>query len=410
LNKRRWLFTSESVTEGHPDKIADQISDSVLDAILFDDPMARVACESFVTTGQAVVGGEITTKTYVNIPEIVRETLRRIGYTDAIWGIGSENCSVLSAINTQSPDIAMGVNTGGAGDQGMMFGYATRETPELMPLPIQLAHELTRKLADVRRNNKHMKWVRPDGKSQVTVEYEGDKPRRVTTVVISTQHDPRPHAKIRREIIQHVIEPVLGKWLKGGKPKYHINPTGNFVVGGPQGDAGLTGRKIIVDTYGGFARHGGGAFSGKDPTKVDRSAAYAARWVAKNVVAARLAKRCEVQVAYAIGVADPVSVMIETFGTGTVPDTVIEKAVKEVFDLKPRAIIDALKLRNPIYRETAAYGHFGRRSRMAKVTGPSHDGKPRKKRTVELFTWEKTDRAAALRKAAERLGTRRSRR
>ena len=403
MKARRWLFTSESVTEGHPDKIADQISDAVLDAILFDDPTARVACESFVTTGQAVVGGEITTKTYVNVNEIVRDTLRRIGYTDAIWGIGSENCSVLSAINTQSPDIAMGVDTGGAGDQGMMFGYASDETPELMPLPILLAHKLTRRLAEVRRNDKKMGWVRPDGKSQVTVEYEGDKPKRVTTVVISTQHDPRPHAKIRREIIQRVIEPVLGKWLKGGKPKYHINPTGNFVVGGPQGDAGLTGRKIIVDTYGGFARHGGGAFSGKDPTKVDRSAAYAARWVAKNVVAAKLARRCEVQVAYAIGVADPVSVMVETFGTGRVKDKIIEAAVHEVFDLKPRAIIEALKLRNPIYSATAAYGHFGRRPQRASVKGPSHNGRRRKTRTVELFTWERTDRAAALRRAAEKL-------
>jgi len=356
----------------------------------------------------AQVGGEITTKTYVNVNEIVRDTLRKIGYTDAIWGIGSENCSVLSAINTQSPDIAMGVNTGGAGDQGMMFGYATSETPELMPLPILLAHNLTRKLAEVRRTNKKMSWIRPDGKSQVTVEYVGDTPKRVTTVVISTQHDPRSHAKIRREIIEHVIEPVLGKWLKGGRPKYHINPTGNFVVGGPQGDAGLTGRKIIVDTYGGFARHGGGAFSGKDPTKVDRSAAYAARWVAKNVVAAKLAKRCEVQVAYAIGVADPVSVMIETFGTGTMKDSVIEAAVKEVFDLKPLAIIDALKLRNPIYSATAAYGHFGRKPKRVTVFGPSHNGKKRRKRTVDLFTWERTDRAAALRKAAERIGSRRS--
>ena len=410
MSKRRWLFTSESVTEGHPDKIADQISDAVLDAILFDDPMARVACESFVTTGQAVVGGEITTKTYVNVNEIVRDTLRKIGYTDAIWGIGSDNCSVLSAINTQSPDIAMGVNTGGAGDQGMMFGYASSETPELMPLPILLAHNLTRKLAEVRRNNPKMKWVRPDGKSQVTVEYVDDKPKRVTTVVISTQHDPRPHSKIRREIIQHVIEPVLGKWLKGGRPKYHINPTGNFVVGGPQGDAGLTGRKIIVDTYGGFARHGGGAFSGKDPTKVDRSAAYAARWVAKNVVAAKLAKRCEVQVAYAIGVAEPVSILVQTFGTGTVKDSVIEAAVREVFDLKPRAIIDALKLRNPIYSATAAYGHFGRKPKTVMVQGPSENGRKRRKRRVHLFTWERTDRAAALVRAVEQLTTRRARR
>ena len=395
---RHWLFTSESVTEGHPDKIADQISDAVLDAIIAQDPKARVACETFVSTGLAVVGGEITTSTYVDVPSLVRGTLKSIGYTDASHGIGADTCSVLSAIGTQSPDIAMGVDTRGADEQGMMLGYATYETPELMPLPILLTQSLCRRLAEVRKNGT-LPWVRPDGKSQVTVEYEDDVPKRVKTVVISTQHDPTvSNDEIRSAIIQHVIKPVLGDWIKGGEPAYHINPTGNFVVGGPQGDAGLTGRKIIVDTYGGFARHGGGAFSGKDPTKVDRSAAYAARWVAKNVVAAGLAKRCEVQLAYAIGVVQPVSVLVTTFGTSALPEEVIERAVREQFDLSPRGIIEALELRNPIYRATAAYGHFGRKPERRRVDGPNGTS-----REVNFFTWERTDRAAELNATAHRL-------
>jgi S-adenosylmethionine synthetase len=396
--ERRWTFTSESVTEGHPDKIADQISDGVLDAILADDPTGRVACETFVTTGLALVGGEITTDTYVSIPDIVRGTLKSIGYTNADYGIDGQTCAVLMAIDKQSPDIAQGVDTGGAGDQGMMFGYATDETPELMPLPILLAHKLTHRLADVRRSGE-LNWVRPDGKSQVTVEYEGDKPRRVTTVVLSTQHNPGiSHEDIRAQVVKHVIKPVLGDWIGEGEPVYHINPTGKFEVGGPQGDAGLTGRKIIVDTYGGFARHGGGAFSGKDPTKVDRSGAYAARWVAKNVVAAGLARRCEVQLAYAIGVVQPVSILVQTFGTSSLPEAVIERAVREQFDLSPRGIIDALELRKPIYRATAAYGHFGRAPERRQYTserGTTQD--------VECFTWERTDRKAELHETAHRL-------
>jgi S-adenosylmethionine synthetase len=392
-NERRWLFTSESVTEGHPDKIADQISDAVLDAIIAKDPEARVACETFVTTGMAVVGGEITTTTYVNIPDIVRGTVESIGYTEASYGFDAETCAVLTTIDRQSPDIKQGVDTGGAGDQGMMFGYASDETKELMPLPIQLAHGLTHRLAEVRKAGK-LPWLRPDGKSQVTIEYEGDKPKRVHTVVISTQHAPTiGNDELRAEIVEHVITPVVGEWIVGGQPILHINPTGRFVVGGPQGDAGLTGRKIIVDTYGGFARHGGGAFSGKDPSKVDRSGAYAARWVAKNVVAAGLARRCEVQVAYAIGVREPVSLLVDTFGTGTVPDAVLEQAVREQFDLVPRAIIEALDLRKPLFRATAAYGHFGRKPVHASVEG----------REVELFTWERTDRAAELADTAKRL-------
>jgi len=391
--ERHWLFTSESVTEGHPDKIADQISDAVLDAIIAKDAAARVACETFVTTGMAVVGGEITTDTYVHIPDIVRGTVEAIGYTDASYGFDAETCAVLTSIDRQSPDIKQGVDTGGAGDQGMMFGYATDETKELMPLPIQLAHALTHRLADVRKSGK-LPWLRPDGKSQVTVEYEGDRPKRVHTVVVSTQHAPTiGNEELRAEIVEHVIKPVVGEYLAGEKPIYHINPTGRFVVGGPQGDAGLTGRKIIVDTYGGFARHGGGAFSGKDPSKVDRSGAYAARWVAKNVVAAGLARRCEVQVAYAIGVREPVSLLVDTFGTGTVADTVLEKAVREQFDLVPRAIIEALDLRKPLYKATAAYGHFGRKPVRASV----------EEREVELFTWERTDRAAELAETAKRL-------
>ena len=383
------LFTSESVTEGHPDKIADQISDAVLDAILADDPSARVACETLVTTGLAVVAGEITTNTYVHIPDIVRSTIARIGYTDASFGFDSHTCAVMSTIDRQSPDIAMGVDTGGAGDQGMMFGYATDETAELMPLPIQLAHSVTRTLAE-RRHSGDLKWLRPDGKSQVTVLYEDDTPVAVDTVVVSTQHaDGISSEKIRRAVIGEVIEAAIPDGLRTKQTKYHINPTGRFVVGGPQGDAGLTGRKIIVDTYGGMGRHGGGAFSGKDPSKVDRSACYAARWVAKNVVAAGLAKRCEVQVAYAIGVAEPVSVMVDTFGTATVSEGAIMRAIREVFDLTPRGIIDALDLRKPIYEATAAYGHFGRT--------PERIGKWKGAKT--LFTWERTDKATALKRA-----------
>ena len=392
-NLDRWLFTSESVTEGHPDKIADQISDAILDAIIGEDPKARVACETFVTTGVAFVGGEITTTTYVPIPDIVRGTVEAIGYTDATYGFDAETCAVLSSIDRQSPDIAQGVDVGGAGDQGMMFGYATDETPELMPLPIMLAHALTRRLAEVRKSGE-LPWLRPDGKSQVTVEYEGDRPVRVHTVVVSTQHAPTiAHDELTQTVVQRVIRPVIKDWIVGGDPTFHVNPTGRFVVGGPQGDAGLTGRKIIVDTYGGMARHGGGAFSGKDPSKVDRSACYAARWVAKNVVAAGLARRCEVQVAYAIGVVQPVSLLVSTFGTGTVPERVLEAAVREQFDLSPRGIIEALDLRNPIYKATAAYGHFGRKPERRTVDG----------REIDFFTWERTDRAAELLETATRL-------
>ena len=382
----RHLFTSESVTEGHPDKVADQISDAVLDAIIAEDPLARVACETLVTTGMACIAGEITTKTYADLPGIVRDTIKKIGYDDASYGFDYKTCAVISTIGKQSPDISQGVDTGGAGDQGMMFGYATDETPELMPLPIQLAHRLTEALAAYRRTSAG-KWLRPDGKSQVSVVYEGGIPVSVDTVVISTQHSADvSNKKIRSAIIRDVIEPTVPKEMRDGKIKYHINPTGRFVVGGPQGDAGLTGRKIIVDTYGGMGRHGGGAFSGKDPSKVDRSACYAARWVAKNIVAAKLARRCEVQVAYAIGVAQPVSVMVDTFGTNTVPESAIMRAVEKVFDLTPRGIIQALDLRKPIYSETAAYGHFGRTPRK----GPKGS---------TLFSWERTDRVAALKKA-----------
>ena len=385
----RHLFTSESVTEGHPDKVADQISDAILDAILSDDAAARVACETLVTTGLAVVAGEITTNTYVPVPDIVRATIERIGYTDASYGFDSKTCAVMSTIDRQSPDIAQGVDTGGAGDQGMMFGYASDETPELMPLPIQLAHRMTHGLADFRRGG-GKKWLRPDGKAQVTVVYEDHVPVAVDTVVVSTQHsDDISARRLRQAIISEVIEPNIPAHLRGRGIKYHINPTGRFVIGGPQGDAGLTGRKIIVDTYGGMGRHGGGAFSGKDPSKVDRSACYAARWVAKNIVAAKLARRCEVQLAYAIGVARPVSVMVDTFGTGTVSDSVITRAVNEVFDLTPKGIISALDLRKPIYGPTAAYGHFGRT--------PEKIGRGRNAAT--LFTWERTDRAAALKRA-----------
>ncbi|HEY7895299.1 MAG TPA: methionine adenosyltransferase [Gemmatimonadaceae bacterium] len=386
----RFLFTSESVTEGHPDKIADQISDGVLDAILAEDPAARVACETLVTTGLACVAGEITTSTYVSIPDIVRSTIADIGYTDATFGFDSKTCAVLSTIDRQSPDIAMGVDTGGAGDQGMMFGYASDETPELMPMPIQLAHALTRALAE-RRKCGDLPWLRPDGKAQVTVQYEANRPVRVTTVVVSTQHaDSISTDDLRKAIIGNVIVPTLPpEMFDARSAAIHVNPTGRFVVGGPQGDAGLTGRKIIVDTYGGAARHGGGAFSGKDPSKVDRCAAYAARWVAKNIVAAGLAHRCELQIAYAIGVREPVSVMVDTFGTATVDERRIEKAVRDVFDLTPRGIIDALGLRAPIYQRTASYGHFGRDTQTAQRNG----------RDVTYFSWERTDRIEALKRA-----------
>jgi len=386
----RFLFTSESVTEGHPDKIADQISDGVLDAILAEDPGARVACETLVTTGLACVAGEITTTTYVSIPDIVRSTIAGIGYTDASFGFDSKTCAVMSTIDRQSPDIAMGVDTGGAGDQGMMFGYATDETPELMPMPIQLAHALTRALAE-RRKCGDLPWLRPDGKAQVTVEYERGRPVRVPTVVVSTQHaDAISSDEVRAAIIGNVIVPTLPREMfDPRRAAIHVNPTGRFVVGGPQGDAGLTGRKIIVDTYGGAARHGGGAFSGKDPSKVDRCAAYAARWVAKNIVAAGLAHRCELQIAYAIGVREPVSVMVDTFGTAAVDETRIENAVRDVFDLTPRGIIDALGLRAPIYQRTASYGHFGREACSTQRNG----------RDLTYFSWERTDRIEALKRA-----------
>jgi S-adenosylmethionine synthetase len=387
---KRRLFTSESVTEGHPDKIADQTSDAILDAILLADPTGRVACEVLVTTGLALVAGEITTSTYIDIPGIVRGTIRSIGYTDSSYGIDGETCSVLVTIDRQSPDIAQGVDTGGAGDQGMMFGYAIDETPELMPAPILLSHRLTQRLASLRRDGR-LAWLRPDGKAQVTLEYEDGQPVRVNTVVVSTQHAPEISlGELRNEIIEHVIVPVMpAEWFDPRDCIIHVNPTGRFVVGGPHGDAGLTGRKIIVDTYGGAAPHGGGAFSGKDPTKVDRSGAYAARWAAKNVVAAGLARRCEVSLAYAIGVADPVAIQVETFGTGTIADDAIARALGETFDFRPYKLIEQLKLRSPIYRRTAAYGHFGRHPAVEQFDGQS----------VEYFPWEKTDKVDDLRAA-----------
>jgi S-adenosylmethionine synthetase len=358
-----FLFTSESVSEGHPDKICDAISDSVLDAIFTKDPKARVACETFVTTGLVLVGGEITTKAYIEVPDIVRETIRKIGYTSAEYKFDADSCSVLNAIHAQSPDIAMGVDKGGAGDQGLMFGYACDQTPELMPMPIMYAHKLVKKLADIRkRNNSLMPYLRPDAKSQVTIQYDSrNTPRRVDTVVVSTQHDAdTKQKKIKEDVIENVIKKVIPEKFLDKKTKYFVNPTGRFEIGGPHGDSGLTGRKIIVDTYGGWAPHGGGAFSGKDPSKVDRSASYAARHIAKNIVAAKLASECLVQVAYAIGIAEPVSVYVNTFGTGIIPDKEISKMIKKEVDLTPRGIITRLKLLRPIYSNTSAYGHFGR--------------------------------------------------
>jgi S-adenosylmethionine synthetase len=373
----RYLFTSESVTEGHPDKIADQISDSILDAILSQDPVGRVACETLVTTGLAIIAGEITTNCYVDFPKIVRDTIKDVGYTRAKFGFDSETCAVLSSIHEQSPDIAQGVDPGGAGDQGLMFGYACTETPELMPLPIMLAHKLVKGLSCARRDGV-LDYLRPDGKSQVSVEYDNGKPVRVDTVVVSTQHGSTvSNETLREDITDKIVHRVIPAEMMDSKTRILINPTGRFVVGGPHGDAGVTGRKIIVDTYGGAAPHGGGAFSGKDPTKVDRSACYMARYVAKNVVAAGLAEKCTVQLAYAIGVAEPVSVFIETHGTGAIPDDTISELVRAHFKLTPRGIIESLELRRPIYKKTAAFGHFGR--------------------TEPEFTWERTDKAAALR-------------
>ena len=377
---QRHLFTSESVTEGHPDKIADQISDAVLDAVLADDPTGRVACEVLVTTGTCIVAGEITTTTYVDVPRIARGTIDYVGYNDATYGFDCNTCGVLNLIQSQSPDISMGVDTGGAGDQGLMFGYACDETAELMPLPIMMAHKLVRRLSDARRQGV-LEFLRPDGKSQVSVEYVGSTPKRIEAVVISTQHSPDVSTEaLRREVKKHIIDEIIPSGMVDSQTKYHINPTGRFVVGGPHGDTGLTGRKIIVDTYGGMGRHGGGAFSGKDPTKVDRSACYMARYIAKNIVASKLASRCEVQLAYAIGVAEPVSVRVDTFGTGVIPDERFTELVRESFVLTPRGIIEHLDLRRPIYRKTAAFGHFGR--------------------SEDTFSWEFTDKAETLKERA----------
>ncbi len=377
----KYIFTSESVTEGHPDKIADQVSDAVLDAVLADDPNGRVACETLVTTGICVVAGEITTNTYVDVPKLVRGVINHIGYTDSAMGFDCKTCAVVNMIQAQSPDIAMGVDTGGAGDQGLMFGYACDETPELMPLPIMMAHKLVRRLSEARREGE-LPYLRPDGKSQVSVEYVNGQPKRIDAVVISTQHDDEVTTEqLRKDIKKSVINAVVPGSMCDSQTKFHINPTGRFVIGGPHGDTGLTGRKIIVDTYGGMGRHGGGAFSGKDPTKVDRSACYTARHVAKNLVASGLASRAEVQLAYAIGVAEPVSVMVNTFGTGKIEDYRLAELVREHFSLTPAGMIKSLDLRRPIYRKTAAFGHFGR--------------------TEESFTWESTNKAEALRESAQ---------
>ena len=381
----RHIFTSESVTEGHPDKIADQVSDAVLDAVLTDDPTGRVACETLVTTGICVVAGEITTKTYVDVPKLVRSVIDHIGYNDASFGFDCKTCAVVNMIQSQSPDIAMGVDPGGAGDQGLMFGYACDETPELMPLPIMLAHRLVRQLSEARRSGK-ISYLRPDGKSQVSVEYVNGQPKRIDAVVVSTQHhDDATSKQIEADVKKYVINPVVPSGMIDSQTKFHINPTGRFVIGGPHGDTGVTGRKIIVDTYGGMGRHGGGAFSGKDPTKVDRSACYMARYVAKNLIASGLASRVELQLAYAIGVAEPVSVHVNTFGTGKIEDQRLAELVRENFSLTPAGMIKELNLRRPIYRQTAAFGHFGR--------------------TEDTFTWEKTDKAELLRDAAQLTAT-----
>ena len=377
----KYIFTSESVTEGHPDKIADQVSDAVLDAVLAEDPMGRVACETLVTTGICIVAGEITTKTYVDVPRLVRAVIHDIGYNDAAFGFDAKTCAVVNMIQAQSPDIAMGVDTGGAGDQGLMFGYACNETEELMPLPILLAHKLVRRLSESRRM-KELTYLRPDGKSQVSVEYVDGKPKRIDAVVVSTQHgEDVTQEQLVADVKKFIIDPVIPSGMVDSQTKFHINPTGRFVIGGPHGDTGLTGRKIIVDTYGGMGRHGGGAFSGKDPTKVDRSACYMARYVAKNIVASGLADRAEVQLAYAIGVAEPVSIMVNTFGTGKIEDARLSEIVSENFSLTPAGMIKSLNLRRPIYQKTAAFGHFGR--------------------TEDTFTWEATDKANVLREAAQ---------
>jgi len=379
-DRMRHIFTSESVSEGHPDKMADQISDAVLDAVLAQDPQSRVACETLVTTGICVVAGEITTKAIIDVPKLVREVIADIGFTDARMGFDAKTCGILNTIQTQSPDIAMGVDTGGAGDQGLMFGYACDDTEELMPLPIVLSHKLVRQQSEIRRAGK-LTYLRPDAKSQVSVEYVDGKPVRIDAVVLSTQHDDDVTTEqLRADVKRHIIDPIIPKDMIDANTKFHINPTGRFVIGGPHGDTGLTGRKIIVDTYGGMGRHGGGAFSGKDPTKVDRSACYMARYVAKNIVAAGLAQRCEVQLAYAIGVAEPVSVMVNTFGTGQVPEERLVEVIRANFSLTPKGMIETLKLRRPIYRKTSYYGHFGR--------------------SEDTFTWEATDKAKALKEAA----------